>query len=138
MGLAENVIIMAYTGGGEKLENEAKKGAALRTKELQTRIKGLGEQMKSLQAEGKSLMESGKGESPEMDAVIEKHRLLRGRQRFFEGAIKDLVNVPTEYRHNEENESPARTVNRARAAREKSTGEHLDELLKGELEKKSE
>lgn len=55
-------------------------------------ITGVDEKMRALEARGRKLLAEGSQESPEYQKLIDQHRLLRGKQRFFESAIKEVPN----------------------------------------------
>ncbi len=63
---------------------EQDKGKALRKMDVQTHIDDIEAQKQELNKRGRELMDEGKQDTPEYDKLIERHRFLRGKQRFFE------------------------------------------------------
>lgn len=71
-------------------KTEQDKGKALRKADVQVHIDTLEDRKKSLIAQGRQLMSEGKQDTPEYDKLVEQHRFLRGKQRFFEDAQADI------------------------------------------------
>lgn len=116
------------SGSVDKNRELAKEGKPLREEDLRRHITKVSEKMKSIKEEGKSLLSEGKAESPEYDALIEKHRMLRGKQRFFEDILKDVSDTGATMSSQGEKNADRAIAERSRKAANESTVEALDRL----------
>lgn len=72
---------------------EVKKGEALRKQDIQQHIDKIEARKKELIKESRELLKAGKQDSPEYEALVEQHRFLRGKQRFFEDSQADVEDM---------------------------------------------
>lgn len=57
--------------------------------DLKAHIAKIEDKKKDLIEQGRAMMAEGMQNSPEYDAIVEKHRMLRGKQRFFEDSLAE-------------------------------------------------
>ena len=104
--------------------DKSEKGSALRKKDIESHISKISDKMKSLESQGRTLIDEGGADTPEYDALVEQHRMLRGKQRFFQAAIKNELTA------NRSADEPSDALNIARAEKEETGGQALDRLIK--------
>lgn len=93
-------------------------GAKLRRADIQLHIDKIEARKKALQLQGRELLARGKQDTAEYQTLVDKHRMLRGKQRFFED-MQNEIDISGE---NSE-------LNNIRAAQE-TRSEALDRLKK--------
>jgi hypothetical protein len=116
-------------------DKKADRGDELRKNDIQVHIDKIQEKKKKLETRGRELLEAGKAEDPEYDSLIEQHRFLRGKQRFFEGMQSEVGPSPEFGIEARQKDAASRELSLDRANRQAETVDALDRLRKEALEK---